>query len=355
MQTRYGILSHGTSLLRRICAIGVSLGISLTLAACSMPRLAGRAESERTMSTCEASYAVAHANSTYIDTLPFDQLRLLSAQRAQNAWLQVAAVCSQRFSQGTVRAAQAMYRQYILSKRLGIANSVGTSSRLDGVTALAISDSAISSMALAEDRAGFIVEVLAARSVSNASLTISDNHKAAASQFLALSGTAKDNRQKVYAVDQIFAHPDTITDSSSGLTVPTIAATEMDCAREELAALTDMTQSSQASSSSASLSQDSSSPEDSSASQDSSPSEGSSSSSSSSQHSSSSTPTMSSSPSATSTADSDESPSASEDSSTDVLTNNAGYDNLAILIATHIYQALTFGYPNLDVALLVTK
>lgn len=96
-------------------------------------------------------------------------------------------------------------------------------------------------MAVAEDRAGFAIEVLAARGqTAGATLALSDMHKTAGQQLVALangnfddsgaqssSSGQNDPRQKVYAIDQLLANPTTIADKASGQTVPTAAAIEM--------------------------------------------------------------------------------------------------------------------------------
>ena len=108
-------------------------------------------------------------------------------------------------------------------------------------------------MAVAEDRAGFAIEVLAARGqTAGATLALSDMHKTAGQQLVALangnfddsgaqssSSGQSDPRQKVYAIDQLLANPTTIADTASGQTVPTAAAIEMDCARAQIKAVTE--------------------------------------------------------------------------------------------------------------------
>ena len=108
-------------------------------------------------------------------------------------------------------------------------------------------------MAVAEDRAGFAIEVLAARGqTAGATLALSDMHKTAGQQLVALangnfddsgaqssSSGQNDPRQKVYAIDQLLANPTAIADKASGQTVPTAAAIEMDCARAQIKAVTE--------------------------------------------------------------------------------------------------------------------
>ncbi|MDN6234125.1 MAG: hypothetical protein L0J14_03275, partial [Bifidobacterium crudilactis] len=102
-----------------------------------------------------------------------------------------------------------------------------------------LSSSEASAIALAEDRAGFGIEVLAARSgASSDSLRLSDNHKALAQSLVSLHPETSDPREKVYAVQQLLAHPATITDSVTGLSTTTSGQIEMDTARAIVEAMT---------------------------------------------------------------------------------------------------------------------
>ena len=128
-----------------------------------------------------------------------------------------------------------------------------TPARLDGVTSANVDRSVLDAMAVAEDRAGFAIEVLAARGqTAGATLALSDMHKTAGQQLVSLangnfddsgaqssSSGQNDPRQKVYAIDQLLANPTTIADKASGQTVPTAAAIEMDCARAQIKAVTE--------------------------------------------------------------------------------------------------------------------
>ena len=126
-----------------------------------------------------------------------------------------------------------------------------TPARLDGVTSANVDRSVLDAMAVAEDRAGFAIEVLAARGqTAGATLALSDMHKTAGQQLVSLangnfddsgaqssSSGQSDPRQKVYAIDQLLANPTTIADKASGQT--TAAAIEMDCARAQIKAVTE--------------------------------------------------------------------------------------------------------------------
>lgn len=81
------------------------------------------------------------------------------------------------------------------------------------------------------------MEVLAARDTPGATLSRSDRHKTAGQLLFTASGLSRDPREKVYDIQKILASPTSMTDSTTGLSVPTTALTEIDCAREQLAAM----------------------------------------------------------------------------------------------------------------------
>ena len=169
------------------------------------------------------------------------------------AWIDVAGYCSGRFAEGTLRDAQTKQWLAFLADKFGQSAPEVTPARLDGVTSANVDRSVLDAMAVAEDRAGFAIEVLAARGqTAGATLALSDMHKTAGQQLVALangnfddsgaqssSSGQNDPRQKVYAIDQLLANPTTIADKASGQTVPTAAAIEMDCARAQIKAVTE--------------------------------------------------------------------------------------------------------------------
>ncbi|RSX52836.1 hypothetical protein D2E25_1407 [Bifidobacterium goeldii] len=213
--------------------------LCLMLSACSAPRIDGRAESEQQPSACETAYYAAESNTSVMATdsgAPM-LMRFFAAQSATQQWVDVAGYCAHRFAEGTLRSAQAEYTASILGNKLDITPASRASS-LEGITALHADADALGGMAVAEDRAGFVIEVLAARKVDGASLALSDDHKTAGQLLFSLSKASKDPRSKVYDVRGILAHPDTMTDSATGLSARTVAVAEITCAREELSAMT---------------------------------------------------------------------------------------------------------------------
>ena len=243
-------------------AVFICAGLSLSLGGCSVPRYVGRAESEQTMSACERSYTAASTSyDVDADAGKPLLLRWLLASRTQSQWINVAADCTDRFAEGVIRAAQASLFASQFAGQLGIADdsvTVHTAVSLDNVTSLDVSTSALTGMALAEDRAGFSVEVLAARGASDAALAIADAHKATGERLISLarahnrstsassgststSSAINDPRQKVYDVSSLLTNVNDTVDPATGLRAPTYAVVEINCAREELAAVNGQT------------------------------------------------------------------------------------------------------------------
>ncbi|MBS5559056.1 MAG: hypothetical protein KHX19_01225 [Bifidobacterium longum] len=136
------------------------------------------------------------------------------------AWIDVAGYCSGRFAEGTLRDAQTKQWLTFLADKFGQSAPEVTPARLDGVTSANVDRSVLDAMAVAEDRAGFAIEVLAARGqTAGASLALSDMHKTAGQQLVSLANGNFDD--------------------SGGQTVPTAAAIEMDCARAQIKAVTE--------------------------------------------------------------------------------------------------------------------
>lgn len=211
--------------------------LALAIPAHALPGVAGRAD-DAELGPCEQALQSGYRNrSIYRSSMP-SSTRLLAAMSARNAWRTVALDCPQRFVEGTVRSAYATFAATTLADRLGVSNIVvepGT--RLDDNTGLDLDADALAAMSLAEDRAGFAYEVLAARRGANAQLYALSNERKANAQLLATAvKQSKDPRQKVYSIAAIASNPSETTDPSTGLSAPTTAVIEMNCALEQLAA-----------------------------------------------------------------------------------------------------------------------
>lgn len=237
MQTRSPFFPLALSTVRRACVLVCASALVASLAACSAPRIAGRAEAEQQPSPCERAYADATANADIMaDRSRHIVMRYLAAQEAVSDWANTAAYCPARFADGTLRSAQARHAVRLMASRLAIDIAQPTLSRCDGIDSFDIDADSLSAMSVAEDQAGFAMEVFAARSIGHATLDISDRHKTTSQRLISFSG-AEDTRAKTYDVAQLLAHPDTIVDSATGLFAPADAVIEMNCARSEIAAV----------------------------------------------------------------------------------------------------------------------
>ena len=256
MQTRTPSFRSVSFIAKRVCALLCTAILMPALTACSMPRIAGRAEAEQRQSPCEKAYFDATAD----NKIAHDQhqhiiRRYFSAQQAVSAWTNTAAQCPARFAEGTLRSAQARHAVRLMASRLAIDIAQPTLSRCDGIDSLDVDTDSLAAMAAAEDQVGFAMEVFAARSFGHATLDISDRHKTTSQRLISLSG-AEDNRAKTYDVTQLLANPNTIVDSATGLYAPTDAVLEMNCARSEIAAVAASSTSSNASTKSQTTSDD---------------------------------------------------------------------------------------------------
>ncbi|MCI1218986.1 MAG: hypothetical protein LKF99_00355 [Bifidobacterium sp.] len=226
---------------RRLASV-LAIGLLLSLSACATPRLEGRTEAGLLATACGQAYQQArdaqHAMTAKVPRM----MRLFAAAAASRHWIDAAATCPQRFDEGTIRAAQAMQLASALASSVGTSYITWDPPRggLDAVTSLNADIRALQAVVIAEDRAGFAVEFLAARASPHATLAISDDHKATASRLFSLarasSDTLTDPRRKIYSLDRLLANPSSMIDESTGLEVPTMAAVEISCAREEIAA-----------------------------------------------------------------------------------------------------------------------
>ena len=136
------------------------------------------------MSPCESALTLANFATTPAKGTPL-MVQYSNGLAAPLAWIDVAGHCSGRFAEGTLRNAQTKQRLTVLAGKFGQSAPEVTPARLDGITSATIDRSALDAMAIAEDRAGFALEVLAARGVTaGATLTLSDMHKTAGQQLV---------------------------------------------------------------------------------------------------------------------------------------------------------------------------
>ncbi|WEV75755.1 hypothetical protein [Bifidobacterium sp. ESL0800] len=243
MQTRRVFSSLRNFLSRRVLPGIAIAAFIIPLSACNAPRIESPVESA---GPCKVAYTNAVIDNAHaIAGNPFID-RYLSAGNAAKSWREAATLCPSQFSVYTMKSAQMQWLQRNLSSLVDApaAQPDAALASLDNIVALNIGNDTLGSLALAEDRAGFEIELLAAKGIDNATLQLSDDHKAIASRLISLetrdAGAANapnDPREKVYDVANLVAHPDTITDPSTGLRASTVAVAEMNCARESLTAL----------------------------------------------------------------------------------------------------------------------
>ncbi|RSX58892.1 hypothetical protein [Bifidobacterium samirii] len=256
MQTRLpGHRPHHPS---SIVAAAAVAAVVLATAGCATPRFEGRAESERTVSDCERAYYAA-ADLEAALSHPF-VLRSLAAADAAAQWLDVAVDCPSRFGEGVVNAARLASRYELAdvgggddgdddaaaaiadldawSSLAGEGASVADDTD-DNYADAAIPAASLTAMALAEDRAGFILQIMAARGDGGVTLAMSDAHRTVGERLFSLSGlaAADDPRLKTYDASALLDHPSTLVDPATGLDAPALAVVEMNCAREEIAAV----------------------------------------------------------------------------------------------------------------------
>ncbi|MBT1177486.1 hypothetical protein JS532_07930 [Bifidobacterium callimiconis] len=303
-----------TAFMSLMCCLGLLAVLPSPAALAAAPGISGRGTDESDLSACERALSLGFGDAErYQSSLP-SYLRLFSAVDGQSRWHTAAVECPQRFAEGTVRSALATHAANTLAARTGINGVVSASSTsLDDDLTLHVDASTAAGLSLAEDRAGFAFEILAARHNADATLyKISDQRKSNAQILATAVAQESDPRQKVYAVDSLIANPDETVDPTNGLKASTTAVVEMNCALEQLDAVSAMTGKNSNSTASAS--------------------------------------SQSGSAASGSSTESTKSSSGSSSSRTDTETHDLTV--ISELISAHIATALDLGYPALETALL---
>lgn len=228
-----------TAFVSLMCCLGLLAALPSPAASAAVPGISGRGTDESDLSVCERALSLGFGDlERYQSALP-SYLRLFSAADAQSRWHTAAVECPQRFAEGTVRSALAFHAANTLADRTGIGGVVTASSAsLDDDLTLHVDTSTAAGLSLAEDRAGFAFEILAARHGADATMyKLSDQRKSNAQILATVVAHESDPRQKVYAVDSLIANPDETVDPTNGLKAATSAVVEMNCALEELDAV----------------------------------------------------------------------------------------------------------------------
>lgn len=194
-------------------------------------RVEGRAEQETELSDCEAAYQGAQLDDATLRTAISSAQRAMSNRSARQHWLDVAANCTGRFAEGSMNSALASFRLSQIESSSAFQVSLAALPS-DAIASSGFTESKAAAIALSEDRTAFGMEVLAARNGGSANLlALSDNHKSLAQSLVALHPKASDPRERVYSVQNLLSHPQTITDPSTGLEMTSSAQLEMDNAR----------------------------------------------------------------------------------------------------------------------------
>ncbi|MDN6719053.1 MAG: hypothetical protein L0L38_00115 [Bifidobacterium mongoliense] len=244
MQTRHDPPNAPNHISSRLRWCAAACLCSLVLSACSAPRLAGRAESERLASSpCEQAYDQASDDEGRAGAHHPSIMRYLSAADARRQWLLVAANCPGRFAEGALRSARSAVAQHDLAVTLRIdassSDDDGYGRPLAGRNAAirGVGGGVLATMAAAEDRAGFALQVLASRSDGRESIAVGDGYRANASRLMSMAIGGADQRRKVYDVGALTTTHQIGIDATTRLAAPVPALVEIDCARDEMAAV----------------------------------------------------------------------------------------------------------------------
>lgn len=114
MQTRFSSGRFTRRLASALCASAMLCSLS----ACSMPRLAGRAEAEAQMSPCEKAMTLADYATHPAEGTPLLE-QYATGLAAPLTWIDVAGYCSGRFAEGTLRDAQTKQWLAFLADKFG--------------------------------------------------------------------------------------------------------------------------------------------------------------------------------------------------------------------------------------------
>lgn len=239
MQTPDSMCQRGAHL-RGIGILAISFVVALTLSSCAAPRTTVLSSTRTSSSTCAASTSAALDMSRKAQSAFSAIERILAGDTALDLWSSLAAECPDRIPQALMWSVHDRASLRTASAMLGLSRDVSPSIDISSLNAVDFDGDALSSMAVAEDRAGFALQLLAARGGQHATLEEGDQRRAIAARLTssAKNDNGPDRRQQVYSVTSLIAHPDLIVDSATGLSVPTAAVVEMDCARAITAAIT---------------------------------------------------------------------------------------------------------------------
>lgn len=236
----------------KLAGLALSVIAVLGLSGCSALPSLEHDDSETSAGSCTSTVMTAQRAESSVSTGVTVLHRIRAAAVAASSWLDVATTCPQRFSEGVIRAAAAEIVTDDLTRRAGLPTVDREQSQNIEITGPKDSAEAatLAGLAVAQDRAGFAFEVLAARGdrLRERDETISLHHRDSAAILVASlhdcsqqsSDTCMtdDPREKIYSVANLKNPDTTIVDPTSGLSMPIGAAVEMDAVLEQLSAVT---------------------------------------------------------------------------------------------------------------------
>lgn len=232
---------------------GLVLGVITvaSLSGCSALPSPEQSSADSPAGSCTSAVLTAQRAESSISTGVTVLHRIRAATDTVSSWITVATTCPQRFSEGVIRAAAAQVTADDLAHRAGLPLADREQSQNSGITGPKDSAEALTmaGLTLAQDRAGFAFEVLAARGENlrdrdeETSLRHRQNAAALLESLRTCSTTATDTcatddpREKIYSIANLKNPGASILDPASGLTVPIGAAVEMDAVLEQLEAV----------------------------------------------------------------------------------------------------------------------
>lgn len=235
----------------RAVAATLGLALLLTTSGCGangdsirdmLPHIDGQ-ELSAPKNSCEDALLHAGRAASDVDASGFRAAAMAALAHERDAWIAVGAQCPDRFGEAVMRAALADHAVGVEASMGGL-RALGTSLSDDGPLSSSADRSPVASasaasadvIALAEDRAGFGYEVIAARNGREPDdVLASESHRRVASLWTARANG--DPRLKVYQTTGL-------SDGSgmakvNGTVVPERAAIAMDAALEEINGLAD--------------------------------------------------------------------------------------------------------------------
>ena len=235
----------------RAAAATLGLALLLTTSGCGangdsirdvLPHIDGQ-ELSAPRNSCEDALLHAGRAASNVDASGFRAAAMVALAHERDAWITVGARCPERFAEATMRAALADHAVGVVATVDGL-QALGDALGDDGPLSASADHSPVAStssasagvIALAEDRAGFGYEVIAARNGREpADVVASEDHRRVAALWAARANG--DPRLKVYQVSGLSDGSGMV--DVNGTAVPERAAIAMNTALEAISGLED--------------------------------------------------------------------------------------------------------------------